>query len=176
MASLKYDSPQVYRIPEWALTRLSDYCNACGIPSATITCSFRTTRDQARIMVQQYRTPERAAALYTGTKGRAVLEAWALHRTDPEVAIHAMVQVMEDVGFMSMHMDERYVTVDLAPSSLGSGTPALVAYATGRKAFGEVKECFGPPADAAVHIALIPPPAYAGKLWVTGGSKGGAVG
>jgi hypothetical protein len=158
------------------LARLSDYCNACGIPSALITCSFRTARDQARVMVEQYRTPERAASLYTGTKGTAVLAAWALHRTDPAAAIAAMVQVMAEVGFTSMHMDERFVTVDIAPSSIGTATSALLAHATGRKAFGEVKECFGPPSDAAIHIALIPPPAFQGKSWVAGGSPGGAVG
>lgn len=168
---VKYASPSVVQMPLWAEERLRAYCIACGIPAVTVTCTYRSTREQARVMVEQYRTPERAAALYTGTKGRAVLDAWALHRTDPEVAIHAMVQVMEDVGFMSSHMDERLVTLDIAPSSLSAtAVPALVAYALGRQAFGEVKECFGPPADAAVHIAFIPPPAFVGRRWATGGS------
>lgn len=168
MSTVRYLNNTVTRIPDWAKERLLDYCNACGIPLAVITCSFRTPREQARVMVEQYRTPENAAALYTGTRGKAVLAAWALHRTDPEAAIKAMVEVMEEVGFMSSHMDERLVTVDLAPSSMGiAAAHALVAYALGRKAFGEVKEVFGPPQDAAVHIALIPPPTFAGKRWAT---------
>ena len=174
--TLRYASTNVFRIPPWAFERLVGYLNACGIPSALITCTFRTKYEQARVMVEQYRTPERASSLYTGTKGQAVLAAWSLHRTDPAAAIAAMVQVMEEVGFTSSHMDESLVTVDIAPSSLGTATSALVAYATGRKAFGEVKECFGPPTDAAVHIALIPPPAFVGQHWVNGGSPGGAVG
>ena len=176
MTTLRYASTNVYRIPTWAFERLSSYCAACGIPSALITCTYRTTHDQARVMVEQYRTPERAASLYTGTKGAAVLAAWALHRTDIPAAIDAMVQVMSEVGFTSMHMDERFVTVDIAPSSIGSAVSALVAYGLSRKPFGEVKECFGPPSDAAVHIALIPPPAFQGRPWVAGGSPTGAVG
>ena len=176
MATLRYASTNVYRIPTWAFDRLASYLSACGIPSALITCTYRSPREQARVMVEQYRTPEKAAALYTGTKGQAVLAAWALHRTDIPQAIDAMVQVMAEVGFTSMHMDERFVTVDIAPSSVGTAASALLAYATGRKQFGEVKECFGPPSDAAIHIALIPPPAFQGRPWVAGGSPTGAVG
>ena len=160
---LTYARNDIYRLPPWAIARLSSYCDAVGISSAVINCTYRTAEDQARVMVEGYGTPENAAHLYNGTKGRAVLAAWAANREDP---IPAMVAAMAAVGFVSAHMNTNLATVDIDPASVGpQATQALVAYAANRKTWGEVTEVLGPPDDNAIHIALIPPADVAGRVW-----------
>ena len=155
MAVLGYRDPSLRRLPAWAEDRLRGYLDACGIPKATITSTLRTPAEQADVMVRQYVTPERAASLYRGPKGRAVLAAWAANRADP---VPAMVRAMAEVGFTSSHMNPNLATADIAPSSVGvDAVPALVAFAKSRMKTGEVVEVEGPPADAAVHIAMAPP-------------------
>lgn len=145
----------VRRLPAWAEERLRGYLDACGIQSAIITSTLRTPEEQADVMVRQYGTPERAASLYKGPKGRAVLAAWSKNRATP---VPAMVAAMAEVGFTSSHMNPCLATADLAPSSIGiDAVGALVAFAKSRMKTGEVVEVEGPPADAAVHIAMAPP-------------------
>lgn len=154
MATLVYRTSTLPRLPAWAEERLRHYLDACGIPTATITSTSRTAEEQARVMVKGYGTPERASALYKGPKSAKVLAAWASNRTDP---VPGMVAAMSSSGFVSSHMDPRWATFDLAPSSMPLSTvPSLLRYAQARLGT-EVREVEGPPADNAVHLAFIPP-------------------
>lgn len=161
MATITYGT-HARPAPQWAHEFACAALEACGIEHALCTSTYRTAEDQARVMVEQYVTPQAAAKLYNGPKGRAVLMAWANNLSNP---VPAMRDEMLAQDFVSAHMNPNLATFDLAPSSMpAEKVPALVAHLKGLVLMHRVKECFGPgESDAAVHFAVAPP--VPGRVW-----------